>query len=241
MWRELLGVHALGRLEEPEATALEEHLAGCAPCRDEVASLAGLGRRLTDLRPRLALDRLDPGLGEQEVLPPGGEERLLAAVRAAGPTAGTGAGRAAVAGGAGPVAPRWRRPTTWVAAAAVLAAVGGAGVVGYRLAPEPPVVPLEAVAVAPAAGITARADLVPHTWGVEVKLVATGFTAGEAYRVRILDAAGRRFDAGEFVGVGDVTMRCNLNSAVLRPQARGFEVLDAAGRVVLTSAFDAPA
>jgi hypothetical protein len=32
-------------------------------------------------------------------------------------------------------------------------------------------------------------------------------------------------------------MRCNLNSAVLRPDAQGFQVLDSTGTELLTSKF----
>ena len=43
-WRESLGVYALGQLDGPERVALEAHLEGCAECRDEVSSLAGVAR-----------------------------------------------------------------------------------------------------------------------------------------------------------------------------------------------------
>ncbi|MEJ7707331.1 MAG: hypothetical protein WKF82_08675 [Nocardioidaceae bacterium] len=46
---------------------------------------------------------------------------------------------------------------------------------------------------------------------------------------------GRRRSAGAFVGTGDKVINCNLNSDVLRPDAIGFEVLDEAGRAVLTA------
>jgi hypothetical protein len=42
-------------------------------------------------------------------------------------------------------------------------------------------------------------------------------------------------NAGEFVGTGAATMRCNLNSSVLRDDAVGFRVVDEYGREVLTS------
>jgi hypothetical protein len=43
-------------------------------------------------------------------------------------------------------------------------------------------------------------------------------------------------NAGEFIGTGSATMHCNLSSSVLRTDAVGFRVVDAAGKEVLTSA-----
>ena len=41
--------------------------------------------------------------------------------------------------------------------------------------------------------------------------------------------------AGAFVGTGDRRMLCSLNSAVLRPDAAGFVVLDDQGREVVSA------
>jgi hypothetical protein len=111
--------------------------------------------------------------------------------------------------------------------------------VGWLVRPVPDPVPLETVPVQVAADtdIAATADLVAHTWGVEVKLSGEGFTAGEVYRVTITDENGGTVPAGEFLGVGPAQLDCNLNSSVLREDATGFTVLDAAGEVVLASRF----
>ncbi len=50
-------------------------------------------------------------------------------------------------------------------------------------------------------------------------------------------STGSAIPAGEFVGTGAKEMDCNLNSSVLRDRASGFEVRDADGQVVVTSAF----
>ncbi|WP_205860606.1 DUF4394 domain-containing protein [Phycicoccus sp. HDW14] len=88
-------------------------------------------------------------------------------------------------------------------------------------------------------GVTATAGVVPHTWGVEVRLTASGFAAGDRYRVVVLGEDGRTYPAGEFVGTGARPMVCNLNSSVLRADAAGFEVLDGAGTVLAQSTFPA--
>lgn len=108
--------------------------------------------------------------------------------------------------------------------------------VGYAVAPKPPAAPAEAVAVQELAPVLdASAGVVAHTWGMEIKLTASGFAAGQTYRAVVLDRAGRQIGAGEFVGTGAQQLRCNLNSSVLRPDATGFVITDAAGTPVLTS------
>ncbi|OMQ13873.1 anti-sigma factor, partial [Modestobacter sp. VKM Ac-2676] len=122
--------------------------------------------------------------------------------------------------------------------AVVLATAAAAFAVGWLVRPVPPPPPLESVAVQVRdPDITATADVVPHTWGVEVKLSGTGFTAGEVYRVAVLEDDGEAAPAGAFLGVGPAPLDCNLNSPVLRADAAGFQVVDASGAVVLSSTF----
>ena len=213
--REQLGVYALGHGTPAERAAVGAHLDGCASCRAELAELAPLVGRLADVDP----DRLDDVPGP----PPGLGEAVLARIAAEGPRPADLAVR------------RARRTRLQVAVAAVGIAAAAFGV-GWLARPVPPQPPLEAVAVeVDRAGVTATADVVPHTWGVEVKLSGSGFAAGEVYRLTVRDDAGREVAAGEFVGVGDQPLHCNMNSSVLRQDAAGFEVVDAAGAVVLRS------
>jgi len=188
------------------------HLDGCAACRAEYEAIAPLAGALRDVDPD-ALDRLDePGA-------------LL--------------GRRIEAGVAAERARRNRSRSLRrgaVAAAAclvlVLAFAAGTLVTGSGTAPSP--VPLEAVVVASEVdGVAARADLVDHTWGVEIKLVATGLEDGAAYTTTVRDAAGRDYPAGEFLGVADVEIRCNMNASVLRADATAFTVWDTDGEAVL--------
>lgn len=93
--------------------------------------------------------------------------------------------------------------------------------------------PLEAVVVtSELAGVAADADLVDHTWGLEIKLHVTGLEGGERYTTTV-KAAGREYPAGEFIGVAGVEIHCNMNSSVLRDDATGFTVWDSDGRPVL--------
>lgn len=212
--RERLGVHALGHGTPAERAELGAHLDGCPSCRAELAELAPLAGRLAGVDPaHLDSDPAPPPwLGQAVLARIAAEERSRPA----------------------PVVPLHRRRLV-AAAAAVGVAAAGFGV-GWLVRPVPAPEPLEAVAVEVAApDLVASADVVPHTWGMEVQLTGSGFTAGAVYRVLVTEEDGDEVPAGEFLGVGPGELHCNLNSAVLRQDAAGFRVLDAAGQVVLTS------
>ncbi|TDD47334.1 anti-sigma factor [Kribbella antibiotica] len=202
--RESLGAFALDQLSPGERTAVQAHLDGCADCRAELAEILPLAAPLKLVDPA-RLDQ-DPGA------PPAWlEGSILGAIKAEPRRTG-----------------RW-----WLAAAAAVLLIGGAGI-GYAVAPDPPKIPLESVQVtAVAAGVRSTADVVPHTWGMEIKLVGTGFAPGKKYHVVVLDGQGKVAPAGEFIGTGAKQMSCNLNSAVLRADARSFEVLDETDQVIL--------
>ncbi|MBJ7450573.1 MAG: zf-HC2 domain-containing protein [Blastococcus sp.] len=215
--REQLGVYALGHGTADERAAVRAHLEGCAACRSELASLAPLATRLAAVDP----DRLD----ELPAPPPGLADAVL--LRVAEEEAGS---------RRDPDAHRVRnRALAGLAAVGIAAASFG---VGWLVRPVPDPSPLEAVAVEVAAeDVSASADVVPHTWGMEVKLSGQGFTAGEVYRVSVTESDGDAIPAGEFLGVGPGRLDCNLNSSVLRQDAVGFEVADSDGSVVLRSSF----
>lgn len=212
-----LGAYVLGGLADDEAADVEAHLVTCAECRAELDELVPPARVLAELR--------SGGPTELPAAPAGLQDRVVTAVAAERDRA---------------------RRTTWRRQAA-LSAVGGIAaavvlVVGLVVTrPDPaPTVPTEDVTVAVGvAGVRADADLVDHTWGVEVKLTASGFDEGRRYVVTVLGTDGRRYPAGGFVGTGEREMLCNLNSTVLRAAAAGFEVRDRRGRVVVSSTFTA--
>ncbi|SDO42703.1 Putative zinc-finger [Geodermatophilus sp. DSM 45219] len=209
--REQLGWYALGHGTPEERAAVRAHLDGCAACRAELAGLTPLTARLAGVDP----DRLD----EQPAPPAGLGDAVLARIAAEAPL-------------------RRRRGTSRRAlAAAAVVGIAAAGFgAGWLARPVPDPLPLEPVAVQVAVtDIEARADVVPHTWGVEVRLVGEGFTAGEVYRVVVTDEDGTPVPAGQFLGVGPAELRCNLNSSVLREDATGFRVVDAEGTVVASS------
>nr|WP_042189165.1 zf-HC2 domain-containing protein [Kibdelosporangium sp. MJ126-NF4]CEL18698.1 possible anti-sigma factor [Kibdelosporangium sp. MJ126-NF4]CTQ98182.1 possible anti-sigma factor [Kibdelosporangium sp. MJ126-NF4] len=206
--RESLGPFALDLLDATGRIAVQSHLDGCAECRAELAEIAPLAGPLR---------RVDPARLASPPPPPEGlRESIMASVRARR---------------------RQPRPLVRVLAAAVVLLAVGLGI-GYWIAPRPAPLPLEPVTVAVRqTSIDVHANLVAHTWGTEIKLDGTGFQRGRPYRVMIVDRNGIERMAGEFVGVGDKPMQCNLNSAVLRTSAAGFVVRDEADVVVVSSNF----
>lgn len=216
--RELMGCYLLDDLDEVDRARLRAHLDGCADCRAELASLTPLVAALADVDP----DALDDDL----IPDPGLEQRVVAEV----------------------AAPRRRqqhrtlvRNGALAAAACLLAVLAfGAGVGLDRsrpvAGPSPGAVPLEPVTVdSSRPGVTATADLVDHSWGLEVKLEATGLAEGVRYRGTVRDARGREYPAGAFLGVADTTVLCNMTAAVLRDDAVAFVVRAPDGRTVLSS------
>ncbi len=214
--REMLGAFALGHLSAAEETAIRAHVDGCPNCRRDLTEIAPLAHELA----RVDLDRVfaaptpSPDLGHRIQVAVARErhhrDRLA------------------------------RRRHVLMAAAAVLAVlfVGGVGLKIGQAVSDTPVatVRIEPVEVrSKLEGAQASAGVVAHTWGVEIKLEATGLRSGSPYAVVVTTRDGRTRSAGAFVGTGENVMHCNLNTDVLRPDAAGFRVLDEDGQAVLTA------
>lgn len=58
-----------------------------------------------------------------------------------------------------------------------------------------------------------------HAWGTELELVVEGLEPGTPYTVTFFDAGGASYAAGEFLGVGDRPVVCDMNAALLREDA----------------------
>lgn len=226
--RELLGSYASGHLPETEADRVRAHLDGCADCRAELDELRAVVRALGSVDVSSFTDPapVPPGLGD-------GVRRAVAQARADHDADELGRRRAAAD-------ERRRRSRLRLvgAAAAVVVALGVGGAVGRATAPEPPQPPLEAISMEVGADqqVTVEsADLVAHTWGVELRIVADGFAEGETFQAAFRTDDGELVPAGEFIGVGPAPMTCFLQSAALRQDVTQVVVTGPGGRTVLSS------
>lgn len=231
--RELLGAYALDGLPEEARASLRAHMDGCPACREELAEIAPLAEamRLVDPAALSAVSVPPPDLGER-IAGRIAEERALVQARARRED------RRAT------TRQRSRQVLTAAAAAVLVVAALAAGTAfGRATAPElaaaPPAVrlPVEDItlrAVDQAIDIEA-AVVVAHTWGVEAKFEASGLDAGKVYRAAFRAEDGRLLPAGEFIGVGDKALKCNMQAALLRDDTTGFVITDAGGRVVLAA------
>lgn len=172
-WRESLGPQALGTLPEGERAALEAHLEGCAECRAELASLAGVAR---------LLPLADPAHFETAPTPPASlADRVAATIRAERRARKRRHRRLGLAfGGA-----------TAAAAAAVLAIAVLPG--GGNSPPEQQV----AFRNLPP-GLQISATLEPHAYGTEIHMYVKGAPSGTLCRVFVRGPGGARQPAGSF-------------------------------------------
>jgi len=220
----MLGAHVLGHLSPSEDGAVRAHLDGCATCRAELAEIATVVP---------LLGGVDPATFASPPTPP---PDLGVRIRAAIAAESAGLRRTT------PPARSRRRALVGLAAAAVLVAgVGVGALLGRTTAPEAPAagpVPLEQIGLAEvgASPVDVRsAGLVPHTWGVELRMEAAGFVEGEVYRAAFRDDQGELQPAGQFLGTGSASLSCNLQAGVLREDVRAVVVRDGQGRTVLRS------
>lgn len=209
--REALGAYVLGQLDDVGLRRdLQEHLATCAECRAEVAEIGPLAAALRQVDP----DDVRPvGIAP----PPELDERVRLALPLPAPTRR-----------------RWTPVVSGVLVGAAAAALVAVVVVTRDDAPDgPTIVAVDEVESSP--GVTASAGLVDHTWGLEIKLEVTGLPADEIFEMWVTDDDGGSHAAGEFVGVADKTITCDMSSSVLLAHATRFVVVDGRGAEVVAA------
>jgi hypothetical protein len=199
-----LGGYVLGGLQPEEAAAVREHLATCAECAAEHASLAGLPRLLVLAAPMAEAGPPAPAL----------EERVLDAI------AGERPHRA-------PRRRRFLRPRVLLPAAAALAVIAVALVIALGGGEESAPGGFE-VALKPVAGATAkgRAVLASGDAGIKMQLWVRGLPRdpGIVYEVHC-DAPGWSASAGTFRADSHGRAYVVLNTAARRGEYDAIRVV----------------
>ncbi|MER5768561.1 zf-HC2 domain-containing protein [Streptomyces sp. NPDC001985] len=227
---ELLGAYVLGALDEGEARTVQEHVAACKACREELEVLTELEATLGEVPPEAFLD--GP--------PEGGDLLLQRTLRQA----------REVRGGAE------RRRRAALAAVAVVAAVsvlGGGFLIGRgtddagrvtagpTVTATPPVpAPPENVVVAsakdPGTGARMAVRMTPAAEWVRVNVAVSGIPAGERCRLVVVSRDGEREVAGSWL-VGSAEKGANLDgsAAIAREDVEAVVVENEDGKRYVTA------
>lgn len=219
-----LGSYVLGGLDDGQRRSVEEHLAGCARCRQEQVDLAEVTAVLGELPAEALLDG-PPDDGDLLL------QRTLRQVRQEATRS------------------EWRRRAALGAVAGLLAlaALAGGVMLGRRpqqppLAAAPPVGPSAPAPVAgtrlgsgtdPASGARLTVQVVPAAGWVRVQAAVAGIAAGQRCRLWVVGRDGRREQAGSWLVSAQAAQQgTTLDGAALvaPPAVAAVEVTNVAGR-----------
>jgi len=173
-FRAELGVYVLGAIGPAERARVDEHLADCPRCRDELVALAGLPGLLR----RVPADVAVLALTDADAPPGPNVDRLISRVSAI----------------------RHRRRLTAVAAALLIGVAGATGV--HVLQGQPAGTPRWTdidTGVSAATGARATVRYAAERWGTELEARVTGVPAGTRCELRVIDDQGQGVAAGGWV------------------------------------------
>jgi predicted anti-sigma-YlaC factor YlaD len=187
--KQALGVYVLGAIDPVERAQVDQHLATCADCREELAGLAGLPAMLRKVpfieAERLAAAEQEPAFAEApspEMLP-----SLVAR------TANVRRIR------------RWRGLAA-AAAVALVAVAGGAAVTSalQSSGSSPPGNPQlagwhQTAGAGPAPGAHLTVEYRHEPWGTQMRVNVTGLRSGTVCQFRVTDKAGGKSVVGSWV------------------------------------------
>jgi len=224
--RTQLGAYALGALEPAEVQEVDEHLATCAECRDELAELAQMKDFLGEVPPEAFLE--GPPEGGDLLL-----QRTLREVRELSPEP------------ASAPAPAKRRSRRWLLVAAavvvVAGALGGGVVLGRQTAPqadEPAAGYKEVTATDTTTGTTMAATVEPRVGWSWVRVSIKGLKAGAECEMLVTDSTGKSWVAGSWVVSAKAAREGSaFGGGVLVPldQVRSVEIKTIQGQHVVTA------
>ena len=190
--RDLLGAYALGVLDPDEITAIDQHVASCPACREDLADLVEMKDSLGEVPPEAFLD--GPPEGGDLLL-----QRTLRAVRADKARSG-----------------RQRLGLIAAGVVALATVAAGAGVLvgrGTESGPPPQVLPPAPTATAPAPPVGVRtvsatdtatgasidATVTPAAGWVRVHADVSGIKAGKECQLIVLSRNGTQVVAGSWL------------------------------------------
>jgi predicted anti-sigma-YlaC factor YlaD len=185
--RQALGVYVLGAIDPAERAQVDEHLATCPDCREELASLAGLPAMLRKV-PVVEAERLAAPDAERDAAEAPSEAILKSLV------AHTANVRRIH---------RWRNLA--VAAAVVVLALGGGVAVGHALQSSPPSSSAAAtkdwktVTTTDAAGTALTVKYRQVQWGTTMLVHVAGLQPGSVCQFMVTDSTGQALPAGGWV------------------------------------------
>ena len=219
--RHALGVYVLGAIEPAERALVDEHLATCADCREELASLAGLPAMLRKV-PLVEAERLAAATTELDPDAQPSEEMLKSLV------ARTANVRRIH---------RWRRVT---AAAAVIVLALGGGAAAATVLEHGPAAPQvhwhEAVGTGPAAGVGLIVMYRSVPGATVIRAHVTGLPPGTGCEFRLVDSGGQHWALGSWTEPSGKAWVWYPSSAwVHEPDVRTFQVL-VKGKVAISAA-----
>jgi Putative zinc-finger len=185
--RQALGVYVLGAIDPAERAQVDEHLATCLECREELASLAGLPAMLRKV-PVVEAERLAAAEQDPEFAGVPSTEMLTSLM------ARTANVRRIH---------RWRTLAT--AAAVAIVALGGGAAVASALqpsaAPPGPVRPMtwhQTSGTGPVAGAHLTVRYRHQPWGTEMEVNVTGLKPGSVCQFQVTDATGGKSVVGSW-------------------------------------------
>jgi|HubBroStandDraft_4_1064222.scaffolds.fasta_scaffold466795_1 anti-sigma factor RsiW len=178
--RQALGVYVLGAIDPAERAQVDEHLATCQECREELASMAGLPAMLRKV-PIVEAERLAAAEQDPELAGVPSTEMLTSLI------ARTANVRRIH---------RWRTLAT--AAAVAVVALGGGAAVASALQSSPPQHPGPGQTAAwrqttgggPVAGAHLIVRYRHEPWGTQMEVNVTGLQPGSVCQFQVTDATG---------------------------------------------------
>ncbi len=184
--RQLLGVYVVGAIDPAERALVDEHIAECQSCRDELAGLAGLPAMLSRV-PAADVEQLSPPVLQLPDAVQSPDEVLDSLLRKVSAKRKN----------------RMWRGVAAVAAAAVIAA-GGAVAVSQLTAPATSgTAALHAWAANRADHVSAVVDYAPVRWGTAMRVQVRGIKPGTVCQFWVVGKNGTSDYAGAWMVVGD--------------------------------------